>query len=91
MNAIDSDTAGFDTWYGAPSLAELEAMPTTHVGQASDLKLERYEDGPNGTLLLVRYWLNRCDLADGETHQVDVEARTCPNGSWFVVAKLYPY
>lgn len=75
----------------APSLAELEAMPTEHVGHASDLKLERYEDGEDGTLFLVRYWLNRCGPEDGETHQVDVEYRECPNDSWSVVEKLYPY
>ena len=61
------------------SLAELEQFPTLAVGQADDLRVEEYVGRK-----LVRYWLSRCGVEDGEPYpnKVTIEARDCPNGSW---------
>lgn len=61
--------------------------PTLAVGQTADLKRESYVDA-GGAVWLVRWWLKRCGVEDGDTGAaVEVEARLCPNGSWFDVGE----
>jgi hypothetical protein len=56
---------------------ELEAMPTLSVGQAADLKIDTTTSGG-----VMRVWLSRCGIADGETQPVRVERWDEENARW---------
>lgn len=73
-----------------PSYEEITLTNPLHVGQFADLKIEEYFD-VGDKMYLVRYWENRVGPSDGENFRVVVEARECPNGTWFDVGGLYPY
>jgi hypothetical protein len=61
---------------------ELAAMETKAVTQAHSLKCEA-----NG----FRYFLARCTPAQGETHQVYVDAFLPPGPAWIGVHKYAPF
>lgn len=54
---------------------ELEAMPTLHVGQFDDLKIE----APG-----LRVWLSRMTRADGAQHRCGVCIEVLRDGRWEV-------
>lgn len=53
------------------TLNELRAMPTLHVGQFADLKIDTGE---------IRVWCSRMRITDGELDPVQVER--LENGRW---------
>lgn len=61
---------------------ELAAMETKAVTQAHSLKCEA-----NG----FRYFLSRCTPAQGETHQVYVDAFVPPGPAWVGIHKYAPF
>lgn len=65
--------------YDAEDIAGAE---TLHVGQYADLKREEYVEH-GGKVYLVRWWLNRGRY--DHIYPVAVEARRCPDGTWFDV------
>lgn len=54
-----------------PDIKELRKMPTIHVGNDSDLKIETNS---------VRVWLSRMGPEDGETEPIQVEV--LQDGKW---------
>ena len=62
------------------SIEELEALPTLAVGQSCNLK---HDSG------VVRVWLSRCTVADGEPYnnKVTVEVLDPESGKWEVEAE----
>jgi len=58
------------------SLDELEALPTLTQGQADDLKVD---------LGIIRIWLSRCTIEDGEPCNNKVTIEEYRAGSWVEV------
>lgn len=57
-------------------LAELDALPTLHQGQADDCKIETDTE---------RVWLSRCTTGDGEPWDNKVTVERLVAGSWIEV------
>lgn len=59
---------------------ELKAMPTLARSQADDLKIDTG---------LMRIWLSRCGLEDGEPYKNKITEEKLINGSW-IITNEYP-
>ena len=62
---------------------DLKSRPTLSCSQSSDLKSEQYVMA-GGQMCLERIWLSRDPTQEAA---VQVERRTCPDGSWEDVAE----
>jgi hypothetical protein len=58
------------------TLAQLEAMPTLHQGQADDCKV---------VTPTINVWLSRCDIYDGEPCNNKVTIEELQDGCWVEV------